>query len=249
MRYFVAIVIILIGISCKDVDNKKQAQPVIEATENNVDTSFAESDSKIESNTKISEDKRQNSLDYSFSLENVKTQEDRASYLKHYFNQYSKSKDSLSEILFFRAFPDSFKDFKATYGYEEIGMNTTYGILYDNYEHIMDYKPINIENKEYIEKLVDISVGGSWQSDNVAHLQNKVIEMYEGNSGLFVQYLKVKDESAIKGFWEYFFDGPHPENQQELYENVVESLKSMNPEMGNIVNQAFADIKEKWSNH
>ena len=58
-----------------------------------------------------------------------------------------------------------------------------------------------------------------------------------------------KDESEIRSFWKFFFDGPHPENQQEMYNNVLDKLVKVDKAMIPIVKSAYTKVKEDWSEH
>lgn len=249
MRYLIIYTSLVLFFSCKTENKKelqKQPQKSEEATKV-LDT--------INNNKVVRQDERkadiieQKNLDYSIKAETVKTRIDSVFFLKHYFNQFVKEKDSLSEVFFIKMFPDNFKEFKAIYGYEENQGETVYGDLYDNYEQIIDYQPKYISSEEYIKKLMDISMGGVWQSDNVAHIQNKVNSLFYKNSRLFTEILTKKDESEIRSFWKFFFDGPHPENQKNLYNDVLNKLEKIDESMIPIVKSAYEKVQEDWAEH
>lgn len=246
MRYTIIFISLVFLFSCKK-EHKKETQNDFQKIEEATKTKDSLSNNAIVNNKKHYVDElHQSKLDYSLKIEEVKNQKDSMIFLKHYFNQFVKEKDSLSEVLFFKMFPDNFKEFKTIYGYEENqdATVTVYGGLYDNYEQIIDYKPIFINTQVYIERLIDISVKGVWQSDNVAHIQNKVNKLFFQKNDLFVEILKKKDISEIESFWKFFFDGPHPENQQELYNRVLSNLAEYNEVMIPVVMRAYKKAKE-----
>lgn len=251
MRHIIIFISLILLFSCK-IESKKEVekstQKIINETSKIDDTINKDIEKKKEQKNNIDE-LNQRELDYSLKIEKVKTQKDSVLFLKHYFNQFKKENDSLSEIFFFKIFPDNFKEFKVIYGYEENHENTTYGGLYENYEQIIDYKPEYIKEQYYILKLINISINGVWQSDNVSHLQNRINKLFIQNSNLFVEILKMKDESEVESFWFFFFDGSHPENQKELYGKVLSKLTKVDETMTPIVKRAYAKVKEDWAEH
>ncbi|NQX86520.1 MAG: hypothetical protein HRT67_11565 [Flavobacteriaceae bacterium] len=249
MRHTIIYISLILFFGCK-TESKKEIQKgsqKIEKVNNALDT--LNTTKVVRQEVEKTDIVEQKNLNYSLKAEEVKTRIDSVLFLKHYFNQFVKEKDSLSEVSFFKMFPNNFKDFKVIYGYEENQGKVVYGDLYDNYEQIVDYQPKYIETKDYIEKLIDISVNGVWQSDNVAHIQNKVNNFFVENSDVFTQILKKKSKLKIESFWKFFFDGPHPENQQEMYNNVLDKLVKVDKAMIPIVKSAYAKVKEDWSEH
>jgi len=249
MRYTIIYISLVLLFSCK-TESKKEIQKgsqKIEEVTNTLDT--------LKNNKVVKQEGEkvdvvgQKNLNYSLKAKNVKTRIDSVLFLKHYFNQFAKEKDSLSEVFFFKMFPDNFKEFKTIYGYEENQGEVVYGDLYDNYEQVIDYQPKYIETKDYIKKLVNISVNGIWQSDNVAHVQNKVNNLFIENSNLFIEILNKKSKPKIVGFWKFFFDSPHPENQQELYDKVLSKLTKLDETMVPTVKNAYVKVKENWAEH
>lgn len=246
MRHTIICISLILFFGCK-TENKKEIQKgsqKIEKVTNALDT--------LKSNKIVKQEDRkvdiveQKNLNYSLKAEDVKTRIDSVLYLKHYFNQFTKGKDSLSEVFFFKMFPNNFKEFKVLYGYEEKDQKTIYGDLYKNDEQLFDYEPTYINKRKYIEKLIDISVGGVWQADSVNIIQMKINNLFVENSNLFIEILSKKSKSEIESFWKFFFDGPHPENQQEMYNNVLNNIdKAMIP----IVKSAYAKVKEDWAEH
>lgn len=243
------IILVLLFFGCKSESNRV-LNKLPKKNEEVTKTIVISSDNKtFKQNQKKVDNVEQKNLDYSLKSEDVKTRIDSVLFLKHYFNQFSKEKDSLSEVFFFKMFPENFKMFKSIYGYEENQEITIYGDLYENYEQIIDYEPKYIKTEEYIKKLIDISVRGAWQSDNVAHLQNIINILFNKNSRLFTEILKNKDESEIMGFWKFFFDGPNPDNQKKLYDDVLNKLKKSEEMMIPIIRNAYAKVKEDWKKH
>ena len=251
MRHIIIFISLILLFSCK-IENKKEVeksiQKIINETSKTDDTINRDIKKKKEQKNNIDE-LNQRKLDYSLKIKEVKTQKDSVLFLKHYFNQFKKENDSLSEILFFKMFPDTFDKFKNIYGYDDKdNNNVVYGLLYNDY-HIMEYKLNYIKLEKYIKKIINISINGFWESDNVSILQDRINKLFSQNSNLFVEILKTKDDSEVESFWKFFFDGPHPENQKELYNKVLSKLKEVDEAMIPTVKRAYAKVKEDWSEH
>jgi len=202
---------------------------------------------------RIDKEEEQSTLDYTLNYKEVKTLQDSARYLKHYFNQFEKTNDSLSEVLFFKMFPDNFKNFKKLYGYDDSVNNNEFkgSPLYFSGKHILDYEVLYVPKDDYLTKIISISINAQWQADNVNALQRNIKREYIYNDSLFVsklRYLK-KSKSEVESFWIFFFDGPHPENKQELYNKVLNNLKEVDESMIPIVKISYAQVKEDWGEH
>ncbi len=202
-------------------------------------------------NEGIDNEEEQSTLDYTLNYKEVKTLQDSARYLKHYFNQFEKTNDSLSEVLFFKMFPDNFENFKKLYGYDDTHNENEFkgSPLYSSYNHIHNYVPLNISEKDYLKKIISIGVNGHWQSDNVGVVQHSLQKFYRSDSQLFFSLLNKKNKLEIASFWVFFFDGPHPENKQELYNKVLNNLKEVDESMIPIVKKSYAQVKEDWGEH
>jgi len=189
---------------------------------------------------------KENGKDSLLLLNHIKTLNDSAILLKNKFEKYRAFKDSLSEILFFQIFPDDFNKFVSLYGYNESNQNLKLGPLYDHYEHILNYAPKYINKKDYIRKLINICKNGYWQSDNVSHLQKRIIDLFIESPDLFISLLKENKEPCINSFWKFFFDSPHPNNNQELYDNVLKIVSQFDINMTPIIEKSYQENIEKW---
>lgn len=191
--------------------------------------------------------KEQKILDYSLKAKNVKTKQDSAVYLKHYYKQFSITKDSLSEILFFRMLPNTFEKFNNLYGFSEVsGGMPLYGEM-----HTLEYDNIrkNVADSIYYLKLINTGIKGSWDADNVTMLQEVLNNNFLNNPTLFSKVLLTKNRLEVESFWVFFFDGPHPENRQELYESVLSKFVNVDDSMIPVVKSAYDKVKEDWKEH
>lgn len=197
--------------------------------------------------------KPQIKLDYSLKAEQVKTLKDSANYLTHYYNQFTKTKDSLSEVLFFKMLPDNFKDYEYLYGYEDpFNGNSFKGGPLTSSCQIYYYVPLNISQKNYFEKLINITVDLRWQADCIGSgLQNILFEKWNSDFVLFDEILRAKTDKEIESFWVFFFDGPHPEKPSKVkrYNEIISKLEEIDPKMIPMVEQAYAFVKDDWDDH
>lgn len=194
--------------------------------------------------------KPQIKLDYSLKAERIKTLKDSVNYLKHYFNQFLNTKDSLSEVLFFKMFPASFKNYNRLYGFG-YGKAGERNPLLPSHIYYEFYQPINISKEEYIEKLVANGINGKWDADGVNMFKMTLHKKWSSDFILFDEILRTKTQQEIQSFWVFFFDGPHPYHPLtvESYNNVLKKLETIDPEMVLLVEQAYAFVKENWGDH
>jgi hypothetical protein len=200
--------------------------------------------------------KEQLMLDYALKAKEVKTLQDSAKYLKHYYNQFSRTKDSLSEILFFRMFPNSFQKYYNLTEYvfdrqENISYNFYY--IHNPIDKHNDYKALRnyVSDIEYFNKLIGLGVAGKWEADDVSILQETINKSFLKSSENFIISLKKKNKLEIESFWIFFFDGPHPNDPVtvKLYEDVLNKLEGVEISMIPIVKKAYAEVKEDWGEH
>lgn len=244
INYFL-IIILLVG--CKKEQNNRNFQKN-NKTEVKVKAMQTEKTKKIVTQSS----KKQTLLDYSFKAENVKTLQDSAAYLKHYYNQFAKTKDSLSEVLFFDMFPNNFKDFKNLYGYDDSYNDNIFrgSPLYSDYTHILDYNILNVSTRDYLYKIISIALNGRWQGDNVNFLQDKFWDFYKSDTELFFNALveQCKSKKALSSFWIFYFDGPAPNHPSKvkMYEDILQKLETLDSTMIPIVKSAYAKVQEDW---
>lgn len=207
-----------------------------------------------EETIKKERNKPQMRLDYSLKAERIKTLKDSANYLTHYYNQFTKTKDSLSEILFFKMLPDNFKDYEYLYGYEDPFNGNSFkgGPLISSCQ-IYYYVPLNISQKNYFKKLINITIDLRWQADCIGTgLQNILYKKWNSDFVLFDKILRTKTDKEIESFWVFFFDGPHLDQYSsrfKRYNAILEQLKTIDPDMIPLVEQAYAFVKEDWGDH
>lgn len=145
---------------------------------------------------------------------------------------------------FFNEFPDSFKELNSLYGYE----NDTPSILYYEAEnHIIKlFNNINtINDTLYYKKVINIAIGGHWDADAINYFQHGLNDRAEKKPELIVYLLKQMEIKAIKSFWYFYFDGPHPKEQ---ISDSLKKIKSIDIGIYNVMiemhNKVLADFRE-----
>ena len=197
--------------------------------------------------------KKQTLLDYSFKAENVKTLQDSAAYLKHYYNQFAKTKDSLSEVLFFNMLPDTFESYRNLIGYvfdEKDNISYNFYFIHNQFEKGNDYANLRffIPKKKYASKIITNGINGTWDSDDIALLQDKIWNLYKTENNLFFEVLNTKTQSEVSSFWIFYFDGPAPNHPSKvkMYEDILQKLETLDSTMIPIVKSAYAKVQEDW---
>lgn len=154
---------------------------------------------------------------------------------------------------FFNEFPNSFKLFVGIYGYEENDTNVHFSPLYDySYEHVcLFFNELNdaIEDVEYYNKLINVCIGGTWQSDGVACLELVVHEAVKKELGVSIEILRKYSDLEIGSFWRFFFDGPHPDNYREDYKLLYIEVVKIDPSIAELMKNSYEELLSKQDGH
>lgn len=150
-----------------------------------------------------------------------------------------KKKPSIGcQTTFFENFPKNFVDFQKNYGYDDIKGEAKY---YSNTEEHLSFFfncSNSIKNDVFIEKLIGICKTGQWDADSIDFFQSNTRDYFFRNSSLFISLLRDKQKTDIYGFWYFFSDGPH------FNENIsTEVLKLLKNEK--ILKDIYLDVVKK----
>ncbi len=165
--------------------------------------------------------------------------------LEDYYN-LAQGKDSIKyQKKFFAAFPNDFKSFNSLYGYIE-GKGAM--PLYDQYSNHINFicRMRVIEEEEFLKKLVNLSLNGHWDADAINLLQDCIADHAAINLSLTVNVLKQFNQSEIKSFWFFLFDGPHPPTNIPV---DLSSLNKLDPEIAAHAEEAFRNVHKASEHH
>jgi len=190
--------------------------------------------------TKI--DKVVDTLDYSLKKKNVISLKDSLNYLDHYFNQYVVKEDSLSEILFFEMLPDSFYKLKRLYGLDDNGKRFVSSNLKSVTNHF-NYHPENISKQKLIEKYINLSINGKFQTGNITIFQNSLHNLFSGNSKEFLEVLNEMNSKEKESFWTFFFDGLYIKELEDF--SIYKKVNELNEEMIPVIKKVYLRNKNK----
>ena len=172
---------------------------------------------------------------------------EQADSLKKYGDlilHYKGKKKAKYERLFFKYFPNTFKRFNSIYGFIELSSDSAIFMPLYSSNHIEKILPnLYAINKEtYYKKLINVSLGGHWQGDQVGVLQNVLIGKVKDDLNLTIEILKTLNDGQIKSFWLFFFD---MENPSAVDFSFLNKIKDKN--INRIIKQAREEDKIKWS--
>ena len=111
-----------------------------------------------------------------------------------------------NEQVFLENFPNSFKDFKSIFGWND--KLDKANVLYDDSNNYIDFyfKLISVpKNKNFKSKSINIAVGGKWEADAVGYFQDKVHEFVKNDLD-YVLMLNNLNQNEINSFWKFYFD-------------------------------------------
>lgn len=106
---------------------------------------------------------------------------------------------------FIKLFPDSYNELVNYYGFdEEKGAKP----LYDVYEQHINYLFKNNTGDTYFfAKVYNISKNGKWDADAVGLFQTNLTNYIIKSPKKIIEYIADKNDSELKGFWFFIFDG------------------------------------------
>ena len=180
-----------------------------------------------------------------------KSIQEHANILTKYFNQINSTSgnDKLEfEKLFFCAFPKSFVKMKELFGYE----NGISAPLYDyplGANIIKKFEKLNsIEKESYYNKYIEICINGIWEADNIRAgfgFRSKILK--DTNNACRV-LIKRTDKEIVSVF-RFFYDGPHPKNNQDLYDELYKTLSNKNEKLSRLLKFSFDQLKRENDGH
>ena len=144
----------------------------------------------------------------------TETQLRTAEKIKEYYSKSISNQDSLKcQKLFFEYFPDKFDDFNAIFGW--VGNNGIQeahgGPLYDGHNEILFFFQLKvIPEKEFYNKILNISIGGHWDADAINYFQDGLREKVFANPKLTFDLLQGKSDLEIQSFFFFFYQSIHP---------------------------------------
>jgi len=183
----------------------------------------------------------------------------KAQKLVEYADKIMTSPDNDSILhykrLFFNSFPQSFTDLINIYSTKRFidgiykmdssidpnpGPNVEYAVL-----HISTiFNNINcIDYKKYINRLIDISIGGYWYWDAVSYFWSGLDDKLRNNPVSFLEELQNRTDEEIESFWFFYFDGPHPPD--EIPEHL-RFVKEYDQRVYILMMKGLLKVQEKW---
>lgn len=179
-----------------------------------------------------------------FNFKNAKQQADT---LTKYFDKKQLSADEK----FFCAFPNSFKEMQAVFGFDENkGEAPLYN--YPNGENMIKYfAKLNTISKEiYYDKYINICVDGVWEADNIREafgLEDRLIN----DTKAACSSLSKRTDKEIKSVFHFIFDGPHPKNEEneKKYNELLPVLTKQNEKLGNLLKATYKKVITEENEH
>jgi len=129
--------------------------------------------------------------------------------LRKAYAGFANPESSLKAVrAFFDALPESFGCYQAIFDYPA-------GPLYE--EPVMDevfpkLKAV-VPETTYVRKLVRLSVGATWNADQINYLHHAARVALADSPSAFVRELDALTPIQEAGVWNFVFGGPHPSNE------------------------------------
>ncbi len=152
---------------------------------------------------------------------------------------------------FFDAFPSSFAEMEAVFGYEtERKRGPLYSYAQD--ERIIQYfgNLESIPDSLYFDKYIRININGNWQANNIRDafgISQRILSDTESVS----QAMSAFSDAEIKSVFRFIFDGPHPnhDGNARLYEELKAKLEIQNERLSELLTEAYDKLIQEDHGH
>ncbi len=196
---------------------------------------------------------------YIFSLNSFgqcpifETMQERANYLLDLQTQYKTSNEQQKKGIeqnFFCAFPDSFSEMEQLFGLDmETGDAAPLYNYPDGMNTITFFTELKtIEPSKYYEKYVNININGNWQADNISDAF-WISEKFFSEPQEFCQQLNKRTDEELISVFRFMFDGPHPTQVIDRYQEFHSKLKAKNSRLSELLAKAYKQLIDGDDGH
>lgn len=176
----------------------------------------------------------------------------QADSLTSFFKMAQVTKNEGKELFdrkFFCAFPNSFEEMEALFGFDEQKGEAP---LYFGGDELIYYfsNLTTIPKDEYYNKYININIGGNWQADNIREAFY-LDERLRNDTRAVSKSLSKRTDEEIKSVFRFIFDGPHPKNDfnDQIYEDLLPKISRQNERLENLFTRAYRDLIEEHDGH
>ena len=186
----------------------------------------------------------------------------------HNLNRESNNIEYISQ--YFNYFPDSFKEFNNIFGYIDIFSpccDIIFGPLYEeHFDYIKQYFGIItfIEDSIYLNKTINICIGGEWDADAISIFQYQIQQMilcdtikdidpicFVNSNTCYREkllfYLAIRSRKEILSFWHFYLDNAESVDEN-LYKQTLKMLHGYN-KLKRLLKKEYYFYKYKYPKH
>jgi hypothetical protein len=156
-----------------------------------------------------------------------------------------------AEGAYFAAFPKTFDAFNKLFGYsngDPLGAPSAdfTSPLYDEaLQYVDSFFTLSLIDKEaHCNRIIDICLKGRWYADAVNYFQQGMREALKKDVPLFSRLLSLRDDQAVKSFWYFYFDSPHPVNK--LPENLLDEVARSDKRVASFMKNGLEEVQKAW---
>lgn len=153
-----------------------------------------------------------------------------------YLNSFG-NKDSLEyRKQFFENYPNTFLEFRNTYN------NPKSSLYSQNYNHFKLFSTLEvIDDTTFMNKLINLSIGGYWDADAVTMLQLLIGKEILKNPKLLTYLLQKRTPAEIRSFTYFYFDGINL--RFDKFPEQLEKIKTYDPFIYELIKSSFQNVK------
>jgi len=138
------------------------------------------------------------------------------------------------ERRFFKAFPSTFAEMKALYGFQQDEILQRACSFFFILEHI--------DKTSYYNKCIDLCIERPWNLD--FGLSGKMIYILVHDTKKMISLLAKRRDKEIKSVFRFLFDGPHPNNEfnEANYNKLYVTIKTINSRIAQLIKEVYEQI-------
>lgn len=147
---------------------------------------------------------------------------------------------------FFKTFPNTFQEFSKLYEFDD--KKGEYK-PYSNPDYITYFFSCpEVPSRERLKKSIEIGINGKWEADFISMFQDSTFKLVKDQTKEAKEILDNLPDEKASSFWYFLFDGPHPNNEKEGVDLLV-NLLGKDSNQSKLLLKQFKKLQADWENH
>lgn len=121
--------------------------------------------------------------------------------------------------------------------------------LYSETEHITYFFSCSeVSDRKKLNKSIEIGIEGRWEADAISMFQDSTFKLVKNQTNEAKDILDNLPDEKASSFWYFLFDGPHPNNEKESVDLLI-NLLGKDSKQSKLLLKQFKKLQVDWENH